>query len=61
MKVKLIKYFITSYDYNDDMFSRFINKGQNYWALIGWERRNFFLIEGILVIKRGHDYLLMIG
>ena len=24
-----------------------INKGQNYWALIGWERGHFFLIEGI--------------
>ena len=27
--------------------SLFINKGQNYWALIGWERGHFFLIEGI--------------
>ena len=25
----------------------FINRGQNYWALIGWERGHFFLIEGI--------------
>ena len=24
-----------------------INKGQNYWALIGWDRGHFFLIEGI--------------
>ena len=28
-------------------FYCFINKGQNYWALIGWERGHFFLIEGI--------------
>ena len=29
------------------MISALINKGQNYWALIGWERGHFFLIEGI--------------
>ena len=27
--------------------SPFINKGQNYWALIRWDRGYFFLIEGI--------------
>ena len=29
------------------MITDLINKGQNYWALIGWERGHFFLIEGI--------------
>ena len=29
------------------MFTTLINKEQNYWALIGWERGHFFLIKGI--------------
>ena len=28
------------------LISNLINKGQNYWALIGWERGHFFLIGG---------------
>ena len=46
-------FFLTDYDFEMINFGRqsevsvinmLINKGQNYWALIGWERGHFFLI-----------------
>ena len=39
-----------------------LNPGQNYGMLIGSDRGHFFLImRPLLVIKRGHDYLMLIG
>ena len=41
----LPKFSFFLYDFLGHL-QRFINKGQNYWALIGWERGHFFLNRG---------------